>query len=133
MAARRILLVNVGLVGRSGTEIVTFETAAGLRSRRYDVAIFAPQQGPFAEVVRGEGFDVLADIDAVPWTPDLIQANQSFPLIEAIGTFPKVPVISICHDSTAWWSAPVDISTIRKHAAVDHATRDRIIQSFPHL
>jgi hypothetical protein len=69
----------------------------------------------------------------VPHVPDVIQANQTFPLLEAIGRFPATPAISICHDAVTWHSEPVDLPSIRRHVAVDFACRDRIASRFPHL
>ena len=129
----RILIVTIGLVDRSGTEVVTFETAHGLRRRGHDVAIFTPEIGPLAHALLREGFPVVDDLAALPWTPTIIQANQTFPLLEVIARFPDVPVLSICHDATIWYNEPLDLPTIFKHAAVSLACRDRILGRLPHL
>lgn len=129
----RILLVNIILTGRTGTEVVCCETARRLRKRGHDVVIYTQQDGPTADQLRAEGFQVTTDLASVIDVPDVIQANQTFPLLEAVGHFPAAPAISICHDATTWHSEPVDLPSIRRHVAVDLACRDRITSRFPHL
>ncbi|HLH94929.1 MAG TPA: hypothetical protein VKW08_07410 [Xanthobacteraceae bacterium] len=129
----RILIATIILVGRTGTEVVTLETARALRARGHEVAIFAQYTGPLAHLLTSEGFTVVDDIAALPWTPTVIQANQTFPLMEVIVRFPQVPVLSICHDPMAWFNEPIDLPSIRRHAAVSVASRDRIVKSIPRL
>lgn len=128
----RILLVTIELAGRSGTEIVTFETAHGLQGRGHEVAIYTLRLGSLGNAV-SEKFAVVRHIELLTWRPDLIQANHTYPLINATARFPDVPVFSICHDATAWFNEPLHLPTIRKQAAVSLACRDRIVQKIPKL
>ena len=128
----RILLVTIELAGRSGTEIVTFETAHGLQRRGHEVAIYTLRLGSLGNAV-SEKFPVFRHIELLTWRPDLIQANHTYPLINATARFPDVPVFSICHDATAWFNEPLHLPTIRKQAAVSLACRDRIVQKIPKL
>src|SRR6185436_9615127 len=98
----RVLLVTVGLAGRSGTEVVCAETALALRRRGHSVSIYTQLGGAMADSLRADGFEVVTDLDALAGTPDVIQANQTFPLIEAVARFPEVPAISVCHDARVW-------------------------------
>ena len=129
----KILLVNIILIGRTGTEVVCCETARGLRQRGHDVAIYVQQEGNAAEKLRSEGFHVTTDLSSIPQIPDVIQANQTFPLLEAIGRFPATPAISICHDATVWYNEPLALPSIRRHVAVDLACRDRIASAITDL
>jgi len=129
----RVLLVNIELVRRSGTEVVCCETARGLRRRGHDVAIYIQHEGPPAKELRAEGFHVTTDLSSITQAPDVIQANQTFPLVEAIGRFPMTPAMSICHDATVWFNEPLDLPAIRRHVAVDFACRDRIASAIPNL
>jgi hypothetical protein len=129
----RILLVTIILIGRSGTEVVCCETARGLRKRGHEVTIYTQHDGPTADHLRVEGFQVTTDLSSVTVVPDIIQANQTFPLLEAIGHFPAAPAISICHDAFTWHNEPVDLPSIRRHVAVDFACRERIASRFPRL
>jgi Glycosyltransferase Family 4 len=132
-APRRVLLVTVGLVGRTGTEVVTLETARGLRDRGCDVAIYAPQVGALGETMRASGFVVTKNAEFGDWVPDLIQANQTYPLVTVVCRFPDVPVVTICHDARVWYSEPLDLPNIQKQLAVDDACRERIATALPHL
>jgi hypothetical protein len=131
----RILIATLALTDRrTGTEIVAFESALGLRRRGYDVAIFAHRAaGGLADKLRDEGFTVVTDIGSVPWEPDLIQANQTYPLVHAFARFPNLPILSICHDAKNWFNEPVNLPTICQHAAVSIACRDRVVSRLPHL
>ena len=79
----RVLPVNIAMVGRTGTEVVCCETARGLRRRGHDVAIYTQHDGATAEELRAEGLQVTSDLSSIDQIPDVIQANQTFPLIEA--------------------------------------------------
>jgi len=129
----RVLLVTIKLDRRTGTEVVCSETAHALRKRNHAVSIYVQQDGATADSLRADGFEVVTDLTALSSVPEVIQANQTYPLLEAVARFPDVPAISICHDATVWFSEPVDLPSIRRHVAVDFACRDRIANRFPHL
>jgi hypothetical protein len=129
----RILLVTIALRGRSGTEVVSYETAHGLRDRGHDVYLFTHITGPLAEKLRADGFPIFTDLAALSSIPDVIQSNQSDQLLDAVAKFPEVPVISICHDASTWWSEPVHLPSIRRHVAVDLACHARIVSRNPEL
>ena len=129
----RVLLVTIKLDRRTGTEVVCSETAHALRKRNHAVSIYVQQDGATADSLRADGFEVVTDLTALGSVPEVIQANQTYPLLEAVARFPDVPAISICHDATVWFSEPVDLPSIRRHVAVDFACRDRIANRFPHL
>jgi hypothetical protein len=121
----RVLIATLCLTGRTGTEIVTMETAEGLRRRGHRVTIYTTLDGASGEVLRNAGFEVITDLAELDAAPQLIQANQSHPLLEALAMFPDVPALSICHDAAIWYSEPVHHPLIRQ-AAVDLACRERI-------
>jgi hypothetical protein len=129
----RILIVNVIAAGRSGTEIVTYETAQGLRNRGHEVAVFTRELGMLGHTLASDGIAVVEDTASVPWVPDIIQANHTYPLIEAHARFPEVPVLCICHDAFVWYNEPVALPAILKYAAVSVACRDRVVRRFPQL
>jgi hypothetical protein len=122
----RVLLVTITLAGRTGTEVVCSETAHALRRRKHAVSIYVQQDGATADSLRAEGFEVVNDLTLLSWIPEVIQANQTDPLLEAVARFPDVPAISVCHDATVWFNEPIDLPSIRRHMAVDLACRDRI-------
>lgn len=126
MVPMRVLIVNIGLVGRSGTEVVAMETAQGLRARGLDVRIYAPLVGPSGEGLRESGIIVTDSLEFGDWVPDVIQANQTNTLLAVVGRFPRVPVVAICHDSHVWYNEPIKLPQIRKYLAVDAVCRERV-------
>jgi hypothetical protein len=129
----RVLLVTIRLAGRTGTEVVCAETAHALRKRNHAVSIYTQQDGAAADGLRAEGFDVVTDLTALGSVPEVIQASQTYPLVEAVARFPDVPAISVCHDATVWFNEPIDLPSIRRHIAVDLLSRDKIASRLPHL
>ena len=129
----RVLLVTIALVNRSGTEVVCCETAHGLRKRNHDVSIYTQHAGPTADSLRADGFQVITNLASLTSAPEVIQSNQTYPLLEVVGRFPSIPAISICHDATVWFNEPIDLPSIRRHVAVDLACRARIVDRFVHL
>lgn len=123
----RILIANIGLVGRSGTEVVTIETACGLMARGADIRIYAPEIGPSGEALRSTGITVASELEFDNWTPDIIQANQTTVLLPVIRRFPSVPVVTICHDANVWYNEPVELPQIKRYLAVDRACRERVL------
>jgi hypothetical protein len=129
----RVLLVTLALTGRTGTEVVCCETAQALRKCGHAVSIYTQQDGATADSLRAEGFEVVSDMAALASAPEVIQANQTWPLLDAVARCPGVPAISVCHDSRIWFSEPVDLPSIRLHAAVDLACRDKIAGRLPNV
>lgn len=128
----RALLVNVAMAGRNGAEVVTAETASGLRARGVDVRVYARRLGPAADSLRRLGVPVTDDLAFADWTPDVIQANQTAPLLPVIARFPSVPVVTICHDATVWLDEAIELPQIRRRLAVDRACRDRVSSAVRH-
>jgi hypothetical protein len=65
--------------------------------------------------LKNDGFAVFGDASSIPWVPDIIQANQTYPLIEAFALFPDVPVLSIYYDATIWFNKSFELPSIRKY------------------
>src|SRR5882672_3964245 len=57
--SKTILITNIGLLHRSGTEVVVEQLADGLRRRGHRPILFAPYLGPLAESMRERGFLVI--------------------------------------------------------------------------
>jgi hypothetical protein len=103
-----------------------------LRKRGHEVAIFTANLGALGYSLQRDGFDVVDTAASVPWVPDIIQANHTYPLVEAFACFPDVPVLCICHDASAWYNEPVALPTICKHSLGESAAElgDMLISHF---
>ena len=94
----RILLTNVSLKGRSGTEVVTIEMASGLVRRGHDVVVFSPELGSSADYLRQAGIRVTDRLDELEFDPDVIHANHTIGVVYGLIRFPRVPAVFVCHD-----------------------------------
>lgn len=125
-APRAILLTNIVLAGRSGTEVVTDQLADGLRRRGHAVMVFTPQAGPLAEAMRARGHVVVTDPGALPRRPDIIHAHHTGPAMAALAAHPSVPAVFVSHDATAPFDAAPSHPAIRRILAVDERCRARL-------
>jgi hypothetical protein len=121
-----ILYGNWCLVTRSGTEVVTLETALGLQRLGDQVAVFVSHPGPQCEILRQSGIPVLTSLESLPWRPDLIHCNHLPQSLLAALRFPDVPQIYVCHDPQAEHSAPPRLPQVRRYLAVDEICAERM-------
>ncbi len=122
-----VLLTNLILSERSGTEVFTEMLADGLRRAGCRVVVHAPVCGPQAEAMRARGFVVVDRIAAVPVRPDVIHGHHLQPMLAALVAFPGVPGVFLCHDASAANSRPPRHPGLRRWLAVDELCRDRLV------
>ena len=128
VSSLRVLLTNITLTGRTGTEIVTRDLALGLLRRGHRPMVYAPEaRGGLADELRAASVPVADDIDAIAVRPDVIHGHHNAPLATAIARFPEVPAIFVCHDFTAWHDAPPHFPSIRRYVAIDDTNADRLV------
>src|SRR5262245_40151283 len=84
MRSLRILITNIRLKGRSGSEIVTIEMARGLARRGHDVVVFSPELGGSAQGLRDAGISVTDRLDALTFRPDIVHGNHSVDLVHGL-------------------------------------------------
>ncbi|MBR0659125.1 glycosyltransferase [Neoroseomonas oryzicola] len=123
---RTILLTNIMLSGRSGTEVVTEQLADGLRRRGHTVLVFTPQIGPLGEGMRARGHRVADRPGALP-RPDIIHAHHTGPAMAALAAHPGVPGVFVSHDAAAPFDAAPPHPGIRRVLAVDERCRARLV------
>lgn len=123
-----VLITNIALVGRSGTEVVTYDLACVLRRRGHRVLAYSPHCGAMAESLRRAGVPVAERIEAIETAPDIIHGQHNGPTVTALARFPGVPALFVCHDAGAWHDAAPGFARIRRYAAVDDACRDRLVE-----
>lgn len=124
---RTILLTNIVLAGRSGTEVVTEQLADGLRRRGHEVIVFTPTAGALAQKMRARGHVVVDRPAPVPRRPDIIHAHHTGPAMAALAAHPGVPAIFVSHDATAPFDATPPHPRIRRILAVDERCRARLV------
>lgn len=115
----RILITNVRLDQRTGTEIVTRDLALALHRAGHAVLVYCPAPGAVAAEIQSGGVAVVSDLGPVPFTPDVIHGHHHVETMAAVFRYPRVPAIFVCHDHTAWHDRPPQAETIRRYVAVD--------------
>lgn len=122
----RVLITNIRLDGRSGTEVFTRNLAAGLRAMGHLPMVYSPQLGAIAHELKQLGIPVLSKIDQIQETPDVIHGHHTLQTGIAAARFPQTPAIFVCHDFTAWHDAPPVFENIIRYVAVGDASHDRL-------
>jgi hypothetical protein len=122
-----ILLTNIWLDTRAGSETVTRDLAFGLLRRGHRPIVYSPTLGAAAQDIMTRGVPVVDDLRQIGEAPDLIHAHHSIPCGEALVRFPRVPAVLMCHAFDFWIEAPVRFPQIAAYLAVDEACRDRLV------
>ena len=121
-----ILITNIVLSGRSGTEVVTEQLADGLRRRGHRVAVFTPLIGHLGQQMRARGHLVVDKPGVLPWQPDVIHAHHTAPAMAALVAHPGVPALFVCHDASSPFDAIPPHPRVRRVFAVDERCRARL-------
>ena len=125
MKSLRVLITNLSLSGRTGTETYTRDLALALRAFGHEPHVYSPRLGKLAEELRREGVSVWDNLSAVP-KPDIIHGHHSVPSTLAVLRFPGTPAVFVCHDAKAWHDEAPRLSAIQAYVAVDYLCRDRL-------
>lgn len=120
----RILIANICLDGRTGTEILTREIALALQQCGHSPVVYAQHLGPIADEIRSKGIPVTDDIRTITGEIDLIHGHHNSVTATAIARFPGSPAIFFAHDFVNWHSVPPHLPAIRRYVAVDETVAD---------
>ncbi len=123
----KVLITQIWLSLRGGTESVVRDLAFGLLARDYNPIIYTPVIGKSGEEIRERGVPVIDDIRQISEPPDVIHGHHTIQTAEAIIRFPHVPAINICHGWSYWGEAPVNFPQIQFHVGVSEAICERIL------
>lgn len=123
--ALRILITNLIMSGRSGTEIFVEQLADWLRRQGHTPIVYAPLVGPFGEAMRARGHFVHDRIGQIQDPPDAIHGHHAGPTMTALAAFPGVPAIFVSHSVEAEFDRPPEHPAIRHYYAVSALVRDR--------
>jgi Glycosyltransferase Family 4 len=126
-ASLTVLITNIVLSGRSGTEIVTRNLAAGLIRRGHRPIVYTPSPGPIADELRQLSVPVVSDIEQIGKPVDIIHGHHTPVTAVAVARFPHAAAVFVAHDFTAWFDRPPKFPSIRRYLAVDATVADRLI------
>jgi hypothetical protein len=125
---RRILLANVRLDGRSGTETHLCDHALEFLRRGHQVMVYSPRLGAIAQEMSAAGAEVQADLTKFSAPPDVVLGNHHQQTIQALLRFPDTPGVLMCHDATNVNARVPVFPRILRHLAVDWNCRERVMR-----
>jgi hypothetical protein len=125
----RVLLTNITLATRSGTELFVRDLALGLLRRGHRPAVYTLDPGAVAEEIAAAGIEVVSDLRLLETPPDVIHGHHSVPLMAALGHFAAAPAIFVVHDRVQWTDAPPRHPRLRRYVAVDDRCRERFAEA----
>lgn len=124
-----VLLTNVRLDGRTGTETWLLDVAMELQRRGHRPVVYTPRPGPIAETLRRSTIPVVHDPRQLAVAPDVIHGHHVNPTLTALLAFPLAPALLFVHDWSAWHDRPVRFPRIRRIVAVDDTCADRALEA----
>lgn len=124
-----ILITNVVLDSRSGTETFVRDLALKLRVLGHYPMVYSLRIGNIADEIKNMGIPVVSNMRDVPCKPDIIHGHHHIQTINALLHFYGVPGIFVCHDRLSKNDAPPLHSRIYFYIAVDYNCRERFVNS----
>lgn len=123
----KVLLTNIQLNSRTGTEVVVRDLAIGLLRRGNEVAVYTPNPGSVADELARNGLTVVDAIDSVPFIPDVVHGHHHTPTVEALVQFPTTRAVWVCHDRSQYEDIPPRHPGVARYVAVDLNCRERLV------
>jgi hypothetical protein len=122
-----VLITNVTLAGRTGTEVLTRDLALGLLRLGHRPIVYTQGLGPIAEELRRASVPVTTSIDSISTHVDIIHAHHTPVAAVAVTRFPDVPAIFVAHSFLWWHDTPPLFPSIRRYVAVDTTVVGRLM------
>jgi glycosyltransferase involved in cell wall biosynthesis len=122
----QVLITNISLRSRTGTEVYLRDLAAALLELGHTPLVYSPRLGELADELRVAGIAVTDDLRTISIAPDIIHGQHSVEAMAAATRFPGVPAVWVGHDAAAWHDTPPVHPRILRYVAVDDAVRDRL-------
>ena len=126
MGGLRVLITNITLASRTGTEINVRDIALRLLACGHTPIVYSTELGEIAEEIRSATVPVVDDLGKVGITPDVIHGHHHPETMTALLHFPGVPAVFFCHDWMSWHDIPPRFPRILRYVAVDDTNRDRL-------
>ncbi len=126
----RVLITNLMLGSRTGTELYVRELAIALLEHGHTPVIYSTQLGALAEELRQRTIPVVDDLDSITITPDIIHGQHNLATMTALLRFPATPAIYLFHDNVSWEDIPPRFPRIMRYVPVDETCRDRLVYEY---
>ncbi|HYM62855.1 MAG TPA: glycosyltransferase family 4 protein [Thermoanaerobaculia bacterium] len=125
-----VLITNLSLSGRTGTETYTRDLALGLLREDCLPIVYSTNLGDLADELRQATIPVIDGLEQMQRPPDVIHGHHNLETLAALSRFPGVPAVFVCHDATAWHSIPPLHPRVGMYLAVDDNCRDRMLYEY---
>jgi len=129
MTPLTVLIVNRSMFATSGTELYVRDVALELQRQGHRPVVFTPAPGSVSDQLKAAGIRIVADVDELDETPDIVHGQHAWTTMAALARFPATPAIFVGHDATSWTDAPPRLPQIRRYVAVDHFLYQRFIDT----
>lgn len=123
----RVLLTNVHLAARAGTEINLRDWSLGLLRRGHSPIVYSPLLGEVAAEIAAAGVPVIDSLARLRQPPDVIHGCHHPTVMAALNAFPGVPALVFYQDFTHWADAPLRHPRAILHVAIDATLRGRLL------
>ena len=124
-----ILITNIYLTSRTGTEVVVRDLALGLYAAGHLPMVYSTELGDIARDIAAAGIPVMDDLSRLPHSPDVIHGHHHVETVQALQHFPEACGIFVCHDRLAWHDTPPLFPRVLRYVAVDLNCRERLAES----
>lgn len=126
----RILITNISLRGRTGTEAAVRDLSINFARRGHSPTVFARRLGKPARELRSAGIPVVDSLCKVTSSPDIIHGHHNIPTLAAMVRFPACPAIWISRDTRYWFDRPPLCDRIYRYIAIDTLRSDFLIENY---
>jgi glycosyltransferase involved in cell wall biosynthesis len=123
----RVLITNLSLAGRTGTEVYVRDVAMALLERGHTPIVYSPVLGELAHELRQKTIPVVDNLDAISVKPDVIHGHHNNETMTALLRFPGVPAVYFIHDNMSLNDVAPVFPRILRYVAVDDTCRDRLM------
>jgi hypothetical protein len=123
-----ILITNLKLTARSGTETYVRDLGLELLRRGHRPIVYSPiASGAIVEELRRATIPVVDRLERVGVTPDVIHGHHAHQTLAALLHFDRTPAVFVCHDYAAWHDEPPVFPRLLRYVAVDDTCLDRLV------
>lgn len=125
-----ILITNIWLENRGGTEVFVRDLSFALKDKGHHVEVYSPRIGLLAEEISAYGIHVTNDPEQLVTEPDIIHAHHYLPCMEVMSRFKSCPAIYFVHDYSFNGDIPPNSNRIIKYIAVDELCLQKLLVQF---
>lgn len=122
----RVLLTNVALADRTGTETWVRDFALALLARNHEPVLYTARAGALADELRASGLRVVTRLEDTGPSPDVIHGHHPQG-VAALTRHRGAPGLFVAHDFSSWADAPPLLPRFYRYVAVDEPNRERLL------